>query len=199
MTRKSWKEFQESKLLWWVNRSLHLFGWALVAEADDDGNITEVYPARVSFRGFSQESEELGFAGLTHYLSAEIEDLVCETVMPTEADDDDNLWDSPAAVALTEAMHIDSIRKDITIGRRLGENDFAPRYWAKYKDEELFCFSCEIFQDIKFHELISFNGGKVLRGGDVRAEIISHLIAEKPQFKDHIIIALEMIMSEMRN
>lgn len=24
---RTWEEFIDSKLLWWVNRSLHLFGW----------------------------------------------------------------------------------------------------------------------------------------------------------------------------
>ena len=32
---KSWKEFRESGLLWFVNTILHTFGWALVAELED--------------------------------------------------------------------------------------------------------------------------------------------------------------------
>ena len=41
---KSWKEFRESGLLWFINTTLHVFGWALVAEFEE-GEITRVYPA----------------------------------------------------------------------------------------------------------------------------------------------------------
>ena len=52
MIKKTWKEFQECKLLWWVNRSLHIFGWAIVVEEQEDGTISNCYPARVVYRGF---------------------------------------------------------------------------------------------------------------------------------------------------
>lgn len=73
MERKTWREFKDSKLLWWVNRSLHLFGWAIVLVQEEDGTISDCYPARVSFRGFSEESEQRGFEGLTRYLVEEIQ------------------------------------------------------------------------------------------------------------------------------
>ena len=79
MKRKTWKEFQDSKLLWWVNRSLHLFGWAIVFQWEVDGTISDVYPARVTFRGFEEEVEEEGFAGLTRHIEGEIADLVNES------------------------------------------------------------------------------------------------------------------------
>lgn len=47
---KSWEEFRESGLLWLINTTLHVFGWAIVFEIykiGDDTN-TRVYPARVS-------------------------------------------------------------------------------------------------------------------------------------------------------
>jgi hypothetical protein len=75
MERKTWKEFREAKLLWWINRILHTFGWAIVFVEEEDGSISDVYPARVNFRGFSEESEELGFAGLTKYLKTEINNI----------------------------------------------------------------------------------------------------------------------------
>ena len=77
--RKTWKEFQDSKLLWWVNRSLHLFGWAIVVNYEDNGDIFEVYPARVSFRGFDEKTEEEGFIKLTEHLKNNIDGLVEET------------------------------------------------------------------------------------------------------------------------
>lgn len=30
INRKTWEEFRESGMLWWVNRMLHLLGWAIV-------------------------------------------------------------------------------------------------------------------------------------------------------------------------
>ena len=67
--RRGWQEFRDSGLLWWVNRSLHLFGWALVVElAEDEKTITTVYPARCRFRGFGFKAEEEGFAKLSKHL-----------------------------------------------------------------------------------------------------------------------------------
>jgi len=80
VTRKTWKEFQESKLLWWVNRLLHTFGWAIVFCVEADGEISDVYPARVKFRGFDEKSEEEGFIGLTQYLKATVDELAQEAV-----------------------------------------------------------------------------------------------------------------------
>lgn len=39
---------------------LHTFGWAIVYNIDDNGN-TEVYPARVKFRGFNEHSNTNGY------------------------------------------------------------------------------------------------------------------------------------------
>jgi hypothetical protein len=53
-----------TKLLWWINRILHTFGWAICVVREDDGTITDAYPAKVSFRGFSEKSEQEGFEGI---------------------------------------------------------------------------------------------------------------------------------------
>jgi len=79
VTKKTWKEFQTSKLLWWINRILHTFGWAIVVVQQEDGSITDAYPARVRFRGFSEENEGDGFVGLTSYLSEVMPELVEES------------------------------------------------------------------------------------------------------------------------
>jgi hypothetical protein len=73
--KKTWAEFKDAKLLWWVNRSLHLFGWAIVLTVEDDGSVSDVYPARVKFRGFGEKQEEAGFIGLTEYLKTNVEAL----------------------------------------------------------------------------------------------------------------------------
>jgi hypothetical protein len=42
-------------MLWFINRTLHVFGWVLVVECDDDDNISNVYPARTNVLGFEEE------------------------------------------------------------------------------------------------------------------------------------------------
>lgn len=84
VVQKSWEEFRASGLLWWINQTLHLFGWAIVVEVelDQDGKptdeIAKVYPARVKFRGFDAQSTEQGYITLTHYLKKQIEELTTE-------------------------------------------------------------------------------------------------------------------------
>lgn len=80
---KTWEEFRNSKLLWWINRTLHLFGWAIVYEFEEDSltkelYISRVYPARVKFRGFDTTTETNGFIDLTGYLKDNITDLLEE-------------------------------------------------------------------------------------------------------------------------
>lgn len=69
ITRKSWKEFRESGLLFITNQFLHIFGYALVYSFDDNGEIEEVYPARVKFRGFGDKQIEEGYQKISKYMS----------------------------------------------------------------------------------------------------------------------------------
>lgn len=66
--RKTWDEFRDAGLLWWVNRALHLLGWAIVLVIEEDGTCSGVYPARVRFRGFDTKSEEEGFRKVSRFL-----------------------------------------------------------------------------------------------------------------------------------
>ena len=75
--RKTWEEFKESKLLWFVNTILHAFGWAIVTEVDND-TIINVYPARVKFRGFSEKINAEGYIGLSEYMKENCEELLKE-------------------------------------------------------------------------------------------------------------------------
>lgn len=72
---KSWKEFRESGLFWFVNSILHMFGWALVLDVTEDGEIDRVYPARVKFRGFDSKLNDKGYKMVTDYLDENIEEL----------------------------------------------------------------------------------------------------------------------------
>lgn len=76
--KKSWEEFRESGLLWWINNTLHTFGWALVYDFDKDGKLVSVYPARVRFRGFSAEATEKGYISVSKYMKDNAEQLFKE-------------------------------------------------------------------------------------------------------------------------
>ncbi len=77
--RRSWKQFQQVGLLWWVNRMLHMFGWVIVYQYDGE-QIVEVYPARTRFRGFLPALEEQGFRRLTRYLAKNVDKLLEESL-----------------------------------------------------------------------------------------------------------------------
>lgn len=66
---KSWIEFKDAGLLWWVNRTLHLFGWAIVFQYDEAGVLDRIYPARCRFRGFTESVESDGFERLTNHIA----------------------------------------------------------------------------------------------------------------------------------
>jgi hypothetical protein len=74
--RKTWDEFRKTGLLWWINRSLHLFGWSIVVEVGEDGAVSVSYPAKTSWRGFDEIAEQEGFAELTNYIASDIRRLV---------------------------------------------------------------------------------------------------------------------------
>jgi len=73
--KRSWSEFREVGLLWYVNRILHLFGWALKFQLVN-GEVVDVYPSKCKFRGFSEEVETTGFKSLTKHLSENMETLL---------------------------------------------------------------------------------------------------------------------------
>ena len=77
MEPRGWQEFKDSKLLWWVNRSLHIFGWAIVC-VEEEGKVVMAIPARVSRRGFSAETEAAGFAGLSQMINENAAELLME-------------------------------------------------------------------------------------------------------------------------
>lgn len=70
--RENWLAFRSNGILWFVNRTIHLFGWEIYYEFDKD-ELQRVGVCRTQHRGFSRESEEAGFRKLTDYLSLEIE------------------------------------------------------------------------------------------------------------------------------
>lgn len=67
-------EFRDAGLLWLINSILHLFGWAIVFDIDD-GILNNVYPARVTYRGFDETSNTEGYKKVSEYLKENIEQL----------------------------------------------------------------------------------------------------------------------------
>lgn len=72
---RSWDEFRDAGILWWINRILHTFGWAITMELDDDGRVSRVFPTRCKYRGFVRESEEAGFRKISKYLKEHISEI----------------------------------------------------------------------------------------------------------------------------
>ena len=66
--RSSWSEFRDTGLLWLINSMLHLFGWCIVIERDDNNNFTGAYPAKTDFRGFSEKSNTKNYKKITEYM-----------------------------------------------------------------------------------------------------------------------------------
>jgi len=76
--RIQWEEFRKAKLLWFINMILHAFGWVIVIESDDNGNI-EAIPRRSTFRGFSEKTNTKGYLLLQKYLKENINEIYEET------------------------------------------------------------------------------------------------------------------------
>lgn len=79
MEQKSWKEFRDSGLVWWINMILHTFGWAIVVTVDGNGDPVNAFPARVKFRGFSEDITSRGYEKVSTYLAKNAEVLRKET------------------------------------------------------------------------------------------------------------------------
>ena len=77
ITEKTWEEFRETGLLLIINQILHIFGWAIAFEFKD-GEIISVYPARVKYRGFSEESTDKGYTDISKYMVDNAKELLKE-------------------------------------------------------------------------------------------------------------------------
>jgi hypothetical protein len=75
---RPWQEFRDTGMLWWINQQLHMFGWAVATELDEEGNVISTFPARVKFRGFSEEINTRGYIKVSKYLQENILELLQE-------------------------------------------------------------------------------------------------------------------------
>ena len=80
ISRVSWERFRKDGMLWFVNRLLHFFGYAIVFDFYDKGSkkgkLKEVYVARCKFRGFGTTSETNGYERVTKYMKRNADRLV---------------------------------------------------------------------------------------------------------------------------
>lgn len=65
---RSWDNFRESGMLFFINTLLHFVGWSIVVELEE-GKVVKAYPARVKFRGFDDESQTKGHRMVARWLA----------------------------------------------------------------------------------------------------------------------------------
>lgn len=68
----------DSGLLWWINMILHTFGWAIALNVNEEGEITDAFPARVKYRGFGEKENTDGYIRVSKYIKENVDDLVEE-------------------------------------------------------------------------------------------------------------------------
>ena len=76
--KKTWKEFRDAGFLWWINMILHTFGWAICIDIDN-GEITDVYPSRVKYRGFIKSCNTDGYIKVSKYMKENADVLLEES------------------------------------------------------------------------------------------------------------------------
>lgn len=78
VVKKSWEEFRQAGLLVFVNQFLHIFGWSIIFEMDEDGFVKNVYPARVTYAGFSHDVQADAYKKIRDYMNKNYEQLLKE-------------------------------------------------------------------------------------------------------------------------
>jgi len=78
ITEKTWDDFHSAGLLWLVNSFLHVFGWAIVFETEEQEGVDVITSVYTKFRGFSKDTNNLGFKKVTEYMAMNSEELLKE-------------------------------------------------------------------------------------------------------------------------
>jgi hypothetical protein len=66
--RRSWEEFRETGLLYFINSFLHIFGWEITAYIDGEGKTVECCPTQTDFREINIDSAKLSYKKLARYM-----------------------------------------------------------------------------------------------------------------------------------
>jgi hypothetical protein len=79
LEKKEWSKFRDTGLLLFVNFFLHIFGWAIAMDIDDEtGKVIECFPARTRFRGFDEKSQDKAYFLLSEYMRKNASALLSE-------------------------------------------------------------------------------------------------------------------------
>ena len=79
LEKKTWEEFRNTGLLFFVNSFLHIFGWAICLDFED-GCVTNVYPSRCKFRGFDNEVVSGSYIKLSEWMKDNADVLYRESL-----------------------------------------------------------------------------------------------------------------------
>jgi hypothetical protein len=71
--------FRNAGLLWWVNMILHTFGWVIKVKIEGDGSVSDMWPERTKWRGFSMKDNQEGYIKVSHYLKENVDELLKES------------------------------------------------------------------------------------------------------------------------
>lgn len=76
--QKTWQNFRDTGLFLFINSILHAFGWVIVCQTDESGNIINALPARTKYRGFDAEDQEEAHIKIADYLAKNAADFPSE-------------------------------------------------------------------------------------------------------------------------
>ena len=79
LEKKTWEEFCSTWLLLFVNSFLHIFGWAICMEYEND-EIVNVYPSRCKYRGFDNEIVSSSYIKLSEWMKDNADVLYRESL-----------------------------------------------------------------------------------------------------------------------
>lgn len=77
--KKTWDEFSAAGLLFVVNTFLQFFGWILMVQRNESGEIIDIFPCRTIWRGFKHQDYAEGHARVAKYLKENSDNLLNET------------------------------------------------------------------------------------------------------------------------
>ena len=75
--KKTWDSFRETGLTLIINQILHIFGWAIVYEVEND-KVVQVYPARTKYRGFEGNSVSKAYSDVSRWMKNNADELLKE-------------------------------------------------------------------------------------------------------------------------
>ena len=73
--KRTWSEFRNNGLLWYVNTLLNIFGWSITISINEDGDVCTAYPSRTISRGFARESNQRGYRLLTKFMLDNMDEI----------------------------------------------------------------------------------------------------------------------------